>query len=38
MNLRPGGEGGAIPGKSTPRPQYRKKVNQYTKDGMFVKT
>lgn len=38
MNLRPGGEGGAIPGKSIPRPQYRKKVNQYTKDGVFVKT
>ena len=38
MNLRPGGESGAIPGVSTPKLKHRKKVNQYTKDGVFVKT
>ena len=38
MNLRPGGEGGAIPGKSTPKLKHRKKINQYTKEGVFVKT
>lgn len=38
MNMRPGGNGGAIPGVSFPRPKQRKKVNQYTKDGVFIKT
>ena len=27
-----------IPGVSTPKLKHRKKVNQYTKDGVFVKT